>query len=270
MQPDMKTKPADSGIVIEKGGEGIVQIRLNRPERLNALGVDMVEALQAGIADAIAGRARVLIIRGTGRAFCAGADLKARRTMDEAARVRHNRAINAAVDALAAAPMPTICMINGLAMGGGCEIALACDLRYAAEDAQIGLTEARIGAIPGAGGTQRMPRVVGASRALELMLTGEPVTGKRAEEIGLVNRAVAADKLDEHVMRIAAVLASRSPTGAQTVKRLVYRGVEMPLVDALAQEGLALREILASSDYAEGLAAFAEKRQPRFGGGTTL
>jgi enoyl-CoA hydratase/carnithine racemase len=270
MQPNVQINRVDSGVVVEQSGEGIVQVRLNRPERLNALGMDMVEALRAAIADAIADRARVLLVRGTGRAFCAGADLKARRTMDEAARVRHNRAINSAVDALAAAPMPTICIINGLAMGGGCEIALACDLRYAAEDAQIGLTEARIGAIPGAGGTQRMPRVIGASRALELMLTGEPITGKRAEEIGLVNGAVAADKLEAHVMRIATVLASRSPTGAQSIKRLVYRCLEMPLADALAQEGLALREILASSDYAEGLAAFAEKRQPRFGGGTTL
>ena len=268
MQPDTTINRTDPGIVFERGGEGIFQIHLNRPERLNALGVDMVEALQAAIADAIANRARVVLIRGAGRAFCAGADLKERRTMDEAARVRHNRAINAAVDALAAAPMPTIAAINGLAMGGGCEIALACDLRYAAEDAQIGLTEARIGAIPGAGGTQRMPRVIGASRALELILTGEPVTGKRAEAIGLVNAAVAADKLDAHVMRIATVLASRSPTGAQTTKRLVYRGLEMTLADGLVQEGLALREILASPDYAEGLAAFAEKRQPHFGGGT--
>lgn len=259
---------AEPGIVLDRGGEGIFQIRLNRPERLNALGMDMVEALQAAIAASIAERARVVLVRGAGRAFCAGADLKERRTMDEAARVRHNRAINAAADALAAAPMPTIAVINGLAMGGGCEIALTCDLRYAAEDAQIGLTEARIGAIPGAGGTQRMPRVIGASRALELILTGEPVTGKRAGEIGLVNAAVAADKLDAHVMRIATVLASRSPTGAQAAKRLVQRGLEMTIADGLAEEGLALREILVSADYAEGLAAFGEKRQPRFGGGT--
>ena len=259
---------AESGIAVEKRGDGIVQIRLDRPERLNALGLDMVEALRSAIAGAIADRARVLLIRGTGRAFCAGADLKERRTMDAAARVQHNRAINAAVDALAGAPMPTICAVNGLALGGGCEIALACDLRYAAQDAQIGLTEARIGAIPGAGGTQRMPRVIGAARALELMLTGEPITGKRAEEIGLVHAAVAADQLEAHVMRIATVLASRSPTGAQTIKRLVYRGLEMTLADGLVQEGVAVRAILGSSDYAEGLAAFAEKRQPRFGGGS--
>ena len=259
---------SEAGIAVEKTGEGIFQITLNRPERLNALGVDMVEALQAAIVDAVADRSRVVVVRGTGRAFCAGADLKERRTMDEAARIAHNRAINIAVDALAAAPMPTICVINGLAMGGGCEIALACDLRYAAEDAQIGLTEARIGAIPGAGGTQRMPRLVGAARALELMLTGEPVNGKRAEEIGLVNAALAADKLDAYVERIARLIASRSPSGEQTIKRLVYRGIEATLAEGLAQERTALKRVLTSADYAEGLDAFAAKRQPHFGAGT--
>ena len=257
----------DSGIVIGKSAEGIVDIRLNRPDRLNALGVDMTNALLAAITDAVAGAARVIVIRGSGRAFCAGADLKERRTMDEAARVKHNRAINAAVDALGAAPMPTLCAINGLALGGGCEIALACDLRYAAEDAQIGLTEARIGAIPGAGGTQRMPRVIGAMRALELILTGEPITGKRAEEIGLINAAVAEDKLDAHVMRIATLLATRSPSGARTAKRLIYGGLETTLAEGLKLEAGALRAILTSADYAEGLAAFAEKRPPRFGRG---
>ena len=258
----------DSGVVVEKSSEGIVDIRLNRPDRLNALGVDMTNALLAAITDAAGSNARVILIRGTGRAFCAGADLKERRTMDEAARIKHNRAINAAVDALGAAPMPTVCAINGLALGGGCEIALACDLRYAAEDAQIGLTEARIGAIPGAGGTQRMPRAIGATRALELILTGEPITGKRAAKIGLINAAVATDQLDAHVTRIATVLASRSPSGARTAKQLIYRGLEVPLADGLVLEARALRDILASADYAEGLAAFAEKRSPRFGVGT--
>ncbi len=258
----------DSGIVVEKSAEGVVDIRLNRPDRLNALGVDMTNALFAAITEAVAGDARVIVIRGSGRAFCAGADLKERRTMDEAARVKHNRAINAAVDALGAAPMPTVCAINGLALGGGCEIALACDLRYAAEEAQIGLTEARIGAIPGAGGTQRMPRAIGAMRALELILTGEPITGRRAGEIGLITAAVAADQLDAHVMRIATVLASRSPSGARTAKRLIYGGLETTLAEGLKLEAGALRAVLTSADYAEGLAAFAEKRPPRFGAAT--
>lgn len=268
MQPDVNTDAAptvDSGITVEQRGDGIVQIRLNRPDRLNALGMDMAVAMERAITDAIDSQVRVLLVRGTGRAFCSGADLKARRTMDEATRLRHNRAINAAVDALASAPMPTIAVVNGLALGGGCEIALACDLRIAAEDSQIGLTETRVGAIPGAGGTQRLPRLIGVARALELMLLGEPVTAKRARDIGLVNAAVSADKLDEHVMQIAAVLASRSPSGARAIKQLVYDGIEKPLGEGLAQERDALRDVFASADYAEGLAAFAEKRRPQFG-----
>lgn len=255
----------DSSIVVERQGAGVVQIRLNRPDRLNALGVDMVVALERAVTEAIAAHARVILVRGTGRAFCAGADLKERRSMDEAARVQHNRQINAAVDALAAAPMPTIAVVNGLALGGGCEIAIACDFRIASEEAQLGLTEARIGAIPGAGGTQRLPRLIGAARALELILTGEPVTAKRAAEIGLVNAVVSGDALDAYAERLAGVLASRSPDGAQTAKRLIYSGLEVPLGEALLQERAALKNIFTSADYAEGLAAFAEKRPPRFG-----
>ena len=262
-----RSDTGDAGIVVEQRGEGIVQIRLNRPDRLNALGVDMVVALERAVSEAIAARACVILVRGTGRAFCAGADLKERRTMDEPARVQHNRQINAAIDALAAAPMPTIAVVNGLALGGGCEIAIACDMRIAAEEAQFGLTEARIGAIPGAGGTQRLPRLIGAARALDMILTGEPVTARRAAEIGLVNAVVPGDALDAHAERLAGVLASRSPDGAQTAKRLIYRGIELPLGDALQLERAALKHILASADYAEGLAAFAEKRPPRFGRG---
>ena len=210
----------DAGVVVEQRGEGIVQIRLNRPDRLNALGVDMVVALERAVSEAIAARARVILVRGTGRAFCAGADLKERRTMDEPARVQHNRQINAAIDALAAAPMPTIAVVNGLALGGGCEIAIACDMRIASEEAQLGLTEARIGAIPGAGGTQRL-HLIGAARALDMILTGEPVSARRAAEIGLVNAVVPGDALDAHAERLAGVLASRSPGGAQTAKRLI-------------------------------------------------
>ena len=133
-------------LIVETLAPGVRQIRLNRPERLNALGVEMVDALRRAV-EAEAG-ARVLLIRGTGRGFCAGADLKERRGMDQAARLAHNRAINAAVDAVSAAPMPTVAVVNGLALGGGCELAIACDLRFAAASATIGLTEARIGAIP--------------------------------------------------------------------------------------------------------------------------
>ena len=243
---------------------GISQIRLNRPHRLNALGTDMTDALCRAIDAQFSNKTRVLLLRGTGRAFCAGADLKERQGMDATARRAHNRSINAACDALAAAPIPTIAVLNGLALGGGCELALACDLRIAARGAVIGLTEARIGAIPGAGGTQRLPRLVGAARALEMMLTGEPVDADRAEAIGLVQAVVAAEALDEHVHAYAALLAARSPRTARLLKRLVYRGVDGSLADGLAAERAALDGVFGSADYAEGLAAFAEGRPPSF------
>jgi enoyl-CoA hydratase/carnithine racemase len=251
-----------AGVLLERDEAGVATIRLNRPERLNALGVAMVEALRRAVEQAT--DATVLVIRGTGRSFSAGADLKERRGMDAAARWAHNRAINAAADAIEAAPMPTIAALNGLALGGGCELALACDLRIAADIASIGLTEARIGAIPGAGGTQRLPRLIGTSRALELMLTGEPVTAARAAEIGLVNAVVPAEAFDTEVARLAALIASRAPGAATVLKRVVRQGMELPLAQGLAIEAAALPDVLASSDYAEGLAAFAERRPPRF------
>jgi enoyl-CoA hydratase/carnithine racemase len=249
-------------LVVETLAPGVRQIRLDRADRLNALSVAMVEALLGAVA---AERdARVLLIRGTGRGFCAGADLKERQGMDKAARLAHNRAINAAVDAVADAPMPTIAVINGLALGGGCELALACDLRFAAASATIGLTEARIGAIPGAGGTPRLPRAIGVARALEMILSGEPVDAARAETIGLVQAAVPDDALDAHVLRHATLLASRSPRTARMAKRLVTQGVALPLADGLAREREALLDVFDSADYAEGLAAFAERRTPVF------
>ena len=252
------------GVVVEEIATGVAQIRIDRPERMNALGVEATNALQDVVREVLAGDTRVLVIRGTGKAFCAGADLKERQQMQEPARIAHNRAINAAVNAIDAAPIPTIAGLNGLALGGGCEMALACDIRIAVEGAQIGLTEARIGAFPGAGGTQRLPRLVGVSRALEMILSGEPVTAGRAAEIGLVNMVFGASDFDERVAGFAGLLASRSPTAAALAKRAIREGIETTLTDGLEIERQALMHVLGSTDYAEGLAAFAERRPPRF------
>ena len=157
---------AGPAILYEELGEGIIQIRLNRPDRLNALGVDMVKDLMAAVQKAIALPARVLLIRGSGRAFCAGADLKERRGMDDAAKVAHNRAINAAVDALDAAPMPTIAVLNGLALGGGCEIAVAAARRVAHMESYVGLVEVGVGLIPGGGGLTYIARRAAEKAAL--------------------------------------------------------------------------------------------------------
>lgn len=256
----------DSDVLIEAPADGVMQITLNRPHRMNALGFDMTLRLSEVLQQLVTAKAKVLMIRGAGRGFCAGADLKERREMNAEQRSAHNAAINDFVDALARAPMPTIAVVNGAALGGGCEIALACDLRVIADDAQIGLTETRIGVIPGAGGTQRLPRLIGAARAMEMMMTGEPVPGSRAAAIGLANTAVPSPELDACALALARTLAARSPLGLRAIKSLVYQGLEMTAEEGLRLERERLKALLCSADYAEGLAAFAEHRAPRFTG----
>lgn len=249
-------------IHIETLAPFIQQIRIDRPERMNALGAETVDALIAAI-DQVA-TARVLLIRGTGRAFCAGADLKERAAMSQPQRIAHNRAINRAIDSLEALPMPTIAVLNGLALGGGLELALGCDLRFAAASATLGLTEARVGAIPGAGGTQRLPRLIGPARALKMMLPGEPVDAATAERWDLVQALAPDDELDAMTLAYAQQVAARSPRAARTLKRVVRQGMAQPLDEALQTERAAIQDILVSADYAEGLAAFAERRPPVF------
>ncbi len=253
-------------VLLEPIADGVVQLRLNRPERMNALGHDMSKRLLAAVENALASKVRAILVRGTGKSFCAGADLKERREMNADQRAAHNTAINTFLNALANAPVPTIAVINGLALGGGCELAMVCDMRVMAADATIGLTETRIGVIPGAGGTQRLPRFIGTAHALELMMTGEPITGTRAAQIGLVNWAVPTDQLDAKAKSLASVIASRSPLGLRAIKRLVYEGAALPLDQGIQRERESLLQVLASKDYAEGLAAFAEKRLPKFTG----
>ena len=251
-------------ISLDAVGDGVLEIRLQRPERMNALGVATCSELQQALADAASRRARVVLLRGSGRAFCAGADLKERRGMDLAARLAHNGQIRATIEAIASAQFVTIAVLNGLALGGGLELALGCDLRFAAAGISLGLTESRVGAFPGAGGTQRLPRLIGVSRALHMMLSGEPVTTEYALGIGLVNEVLAPDELDARARAFADTLASRSAPALAAIKRLVYQGIELTLADGLQLERAALPAIFGSTDYAEGLAAFAERRQPKF------
>jgi enoyl-CoA hydratase/carnithine racemase len=251
-------------ISVDEIGAGIVRIQFQRPERMNALGVATVEQFRAAIADASKARMKVVLIAGTGKAFCAGADLKERKGMNLDERLAHNGAIRSALDEIASARFVSIAVINGIALGGGLELALACDLRIAAATASLGLTESRVGAFPGAGGTQRLPRVVGRSRALQMMLTGEPVSAHHALNIGLINEMVDSDGLDQRAHALAELLGTRSAPALATIKRLVVEGMDRPLQDGLALERAALPAILGSADYAEGLAAFEERRPPRF------
>lgn len=251
-------------LLIEWPQKAICVLRLNRPEKYNALSRQLVAELRVAVAKLKNSEARALVLTGSGKGFCSGADLKERKGMSDEEKYVHNRAISALADEIAGLSLPTICAINGLALGGGCELALACDIRFAAENVSIGLTEARIGAIPGAGGTQRLPRVVGVPRALEMMLSGEPIASEKALEWGLVNDIVHSKELDEFAIEFANRLGSRSRRASALLKRVVHKGLESTLQEGLELERLAITEILASRDYAEGLAAFAEKREPLF------
>lgn len=242
----------------------ICVLRLNRPDQFNALSRALVNELRAALAQIATSPARVVVLAANGRGFCAGADLKERKTMTDEEKYLHNRAINAAANELAALPVPTLVALNGIAMGGGCEFALACDLRFMADTAVIGLTEARIGAMPGAGGSQRLPRLIGTARALEMMYLGEPLNAARAEGWGLVNVVCPAGDLEARVMEFATLLSARSRRSTELLKTSVYRGMDLGLAEGLEVERLAVAEILASEDYKEGLAAFAEKRAPNF------
>ncbi|WP_250527371.1 enoyl-CoA hydratase-related protein [Caballeronia sp. GAWG2-1] len=245
-------------------GDAVFQIRFECPERMNALGVATVDALREAIAQARRRHAKVVLFRGSGRAFCAGADLKERKGMNLEQRLAHNAGIRAALEEIADASFVSIAVLNGLALGGGLELALACDMRLTAPALTLGLTESRVGAFPGAGGTQRLPRLIGSARALQMMLSGEPVTSEYALEIGLVNEIVAADQLDERAREMAALISSRSGRALAEIKRLVYRGLDVSLENGLKLEREALPAVLGSADYAEGLAAFEERREPRF------
>lgn len=244
--------------------ENVCILRLNRPEKYNALSCSLVDELRAAVAGLPETKAKVLMLAANGKGFCAGADLKERKVMTDEEKYAHNRAISALADEIAASELPTIAAINGVAMGGGCELALACDLRFASADALIGLTEARLGAIPGAGGTQRLPRVIGAARALEMMYSGEPISSKKALEWGLVNAIVDPNELDQYVLEFATLVGTRARRASALLKRVVYQGLESTMVEGLELERVAVSEVLASKDYSEGLAAFAERRDPVF------
>ncbi|MCI5075385.1 enoyl-CoA hydratase/isomerase family protein [Oricola sp.] len=245
--------------------EDICCLRLNRPEKYNALSSALTDDLHAAMAGINERGARVLLLTANGKGFCAGADLSERKTMSDDRKFAHNRAISGLADDIAALPFPTIAGLNGLALGGGCEIALACDLRFMVANAKIGLTEARIGAIPGAGGTQRLPRLIGTARALEMMYSGEPIDAGQAETWGLVNRTFPdAAAMEAAMLGFARLVSQRSRRGMQLLKSVVYAGLDLPIAEGLDGERIAISEILRSRDYREGVCAFAERRSPVF------
>lgn len=238
---------------------------LDRPSVLNALNRELIdEALDA--VGRIAADTRVLVIRGTGdRAFAAGADLveMQERTIWTDVNFGPRREL---ARRLESAPFPTVAALNGTALGGGLELALACHLRIASETAKLGLPETRLGIIPGNGGTARLPRLVGQARAMQMILFAEIVDAREAERIGLVNWAVPASEFDERVNALADRIANLAPVATRAVLDCVTRGADLTVDQAVENEHRWFQICLASPDKGEGVSAFLEKRPARFSG----
>jgi enoyl-CoA hydratase len=245
----------------------IATITINRPDRRNALSAtvrdELVAALDLLRAD---DGVRVVILTGAGdKAFVAGADIAEfaeRSPLEQRAAMQGRRVF----DELASFPKPTIAMINGFALGGGCELALACDIRVAARSARLGQPEIRLGLIPGGGGTQRLPRLVGAGRALRMILTGDLVEAEEAFRIGLVDVLVEDADLHARTIDMARTMAAHSPIALRLAKSAVAAALEAPLSAGLAHERELFITAFGSDDRREGVAAFLGKRAPQFTG----
>ncbi|MFN0027592.1 MAG: enoyl-CoA hydratase/isomerase family protein [Acidimicrobiales bacterium] len=238
----------------------------DRPGRLNALGSDSVALLHAALDEVAADpSARVIVVTGAGRAFCAGADISEMQAMTGPPQfTRFVQGLTEGLDRLAAAPQPSIAAINGLALGGGFELALACDLRIASPTARLGVPEILLGVLPGAAGTQRLARQLPVAVAKYLIMTGDPITAEQALGYGLLN-AVVEDPLPA-AMELAERLASGPPKALAAAKRLVDVGGALPLAAGIILERETVTNLFATADRSEGMTAFLEKRPPRFVG----
>jgi len=256
-----------SELLFEKRGH-VGVLTLNRPERRNALNRGLLEAIGAKLDELREDRGvRVLVLCGAGgRSFCAGADLKERRTMSEAEVEAFVPLIRDTMTRVAGFPRPTIAAIEGAALGGGLELAIACDLRVASASAKLGLPEVGLAIIPGAGGTQRLPRLIGLARARDLVLSARRVEADEALSMGLVNRVAEAGTVLEATLQWAAEIAANGPLALEAAKDAMEGGADLPMAQGLEHELACYRRIIPTQDRLEALAAFAEKRKPIYQG----
>ncbi len=248
-------------LLVEREG-AVAIVTINRPEKRNALNTltigEIHHVMTALGADAAVG---AIVLTGAGdKAFVAGADISELAVMTPAGGKDHSAAGQRAFDAIETLGTPVIAAVNGFALGGGCELAMACTLRLAADTARFGQPEINLGLTPGYAGTQRLPRLVGRGRALELLLTGDMISAQRAFEIGLVNRVVPAADLRAEALALAATLAAKAPIATRYILELVHHGAEMPLAEAQHLESTLFGLIASTDDMREGTRAFLEKR----------
>ncbi|MBF7081751.1 enoyl-CoA hydratase/isomerase family protein [Desulfallas sp. Bu1-1] len=254
---------------IKLAREGHIAIMaFNRPQAMNALSTQTAREILAALEELEQDDevfAAVLTAEGD-RAFCVGADLKERKTMTREEMKKQRALFVRAFTAVAEFPKPLVAAVNGFALGGGCEFALGCDFIIAAENASFGLPEVGLAIIPGGGGTQLLPRVIGRNRAKELIFTGRRISAREAFELGLVNHVVPADQLMAKTMDIMREITKNGPIALQQAKRAINLGVELELHTALALEAECYNVCLATGDRDEGLRAFNEKRRPVYRG----
>jgi enoyl-CoA hydratase len=256
----------DALVLVERQAEQrTALVRLNRPKQLNALNAEVMDRLCATLEELDGDdEVRVIVVTGNERAFAAGADIGEMAGASPIDMLRGNRI--GQWDRIRRIGKPVIAAVNGWCLGGGCELAMTLDLIVAGEGAKFGQPEINIGVIPGAGGTQRLARAIGKSRAMEMILTGEPMDAAEAGRRGLVARVVPDELVVEDALTLAAAIADKSPIALRLAKEAVNAAYEMGLTEALAHERRLFYLLFASKDQKEGMAAFLEKRKPDFQG----
>jgi len=254
-------------VIFEKS-DGIATVTLNRPEALNAFSKDVIKEILQALEDIRSDEnIRVVVLTGAGeKAFSAGADIKAMAGMT-ALKARELSLMGEQLCvALENLEKPVIAALNGYALGGGLEVAMSCDIRIASENARVGQTEINIGLIPGWGGTQRLTRLIGKTKAKELVFTGRIIDAKTAEQLGILNIVAPQDKFRETVRQFALELASKAPIAVRVAKALINKGADISLESALELEREGFGVVASTEDLKEGVSAFTEKRKPTFKG----
>lgn len=247
---------------------GIVELTLDRPGSKNAIGKDMLIGLEHSLETINKDLSSkvMMICSSVPKVFCAGADLKERRAMSPTEVQSFVNTLRSTFSLLEALNIPTIAVMEGAALGGGLEMALSCDLRICGEDAVMGLPETGLAIIPGAGGTQRLARLIGRSIAKELIFTGRKIYGAEALSVGLVNYCVPPGSAYSKALEIAREINQKGPVAVRMAKRAINDGLDMDMASALRLEEVCYQQVLDTKDRLEGLAAFAEKRKPRYTG----
>ncbi|MGF1470548.1 MAG: enoyl-CoA hydratase/isomerase family protein [Rubrobacteraceae bacterium] len=254
-------------VKLDRGEDGVVLLTIDRQEKLNALNPQVTEEIGQALLDVEQDEPRAIIVTGAGdRSFVAGADISVMNSMEPLEAKRFAEVGHAAMALLDRSPIPTIAAVNGFALGGGCELALACDIRIAAENALFGFPEVGLGILPGIGGTQRLPRLIGPALAKELIFSARRIDAAEAKDIGLVNRVVPEGEALDAARGLAAEISANGPVAVRHAKSAANRSSDVDLISGLEYEAVQFALLFATSDAREGMGAFVEKRKPQFEG----